>query len=146
MVSGSLLVRLTVTRFVPVTVVLLVVPVLAAARLQALPGLVWWLLGLQSVAIGAGFLTALFPLRRRLDRHSVHSLRWHVGSGALAVWATAALSFFVHLGNAVGVTGLIGASVCGGLVGALPLLIKGWDELQAEDGGGAAGPGDPESD
>lgn len=136
MVSATLLIRVTVTRFLPAAAALLALPVLAAARIQALPHLVWALLALQIVAIGAGFLTALVPLRRRLDRRSVHSLRWHVGSAALAVWATAALSFFVHLGDAVGFTGLIGASVSGGLVGALPLLVRGWDELRSRDANG----------
>lgn len=113
--------RAVLTRFFPAVALLVVVPVVAAQG--SLRTVVWWVLGFQAVGISLGFGGALLPLRDRLDPAVVASLRWHVVSAAFGVLATGVFLLFpdrARLGTILGVT------VSGGLIGALPMLVAAW--------------------
>lgn len=124
---GRLLLRYTLTRFAPTAVVLLAGPVVGFGEPASLPVEMWVFLGLEVGGLMAGFLAALFPLRRRLRADAAGSVGWYLGSAALGLVALDGFSLLLRLGGGVDLRGLMVASVSGGLIAALPMLVTSWN-------------------
>lgn len=131
-ISGARLIGLTLSRFLPMTVLLLAGPTVALLGPSAVSPIARWLMGLQVSGITAGFLTALFPLRRRLVPADAAATRWHLGSAAVGVLATDAFAFVIRWTGTAGVSTLAGAAFCGGLIAAVPLLVTAWEANRAD--------------
>lgn len=120
------LIRVALARFLPTAAILLGGPVVLVSGAGAIGALGWWLIALELAAMTATFFTALFPVRARLDPDTVSSFEWQLGSAATAVVATGALTVIARLAGWVSFGSLIAASVSGGLIAAVPLLVTGW--------------------
>lgn len=141
MVAGRTLVFVVLTRFLPMSAALVAGPIAVVEGPSALSALLLVIVGLQALGMSAGFLTALFPLRGRLSPAAARSLRWQLGSAAVGVVATGVFSVFTRDMRLVS---MLGASVGGGLIAAVPLLLAasargGWDPDAADSENGPDG-------
>lgn len=128
--SGGALTRDVLTRFLPMAATLVVGPVVAAHG--TLRTAVWWILGLQVLAMSAGYVLALFPLRGRLDPVALGSLRWHLVCAAVGVLATGAFSLFPE---EMRLEAILRATLGGGMIAALPMLLVAWTGPRRSDRG-----------
>lgn len=128
------LVRIALARFLPTAAILLGGPIVIVWGADAIGPLGWTLIGLEVVAMTATFLSALLPVRRRLRPETASSFEWQLGSAATAVVATGALTFLARIFGWVSFGGLIAASVSGGLIAAVPLLVTSWRSDEDREG------------
>ena len=126
-ISGGRLIGLTLSRFLPMAVLLLAGPAVAVVGPAAIAPIAWALMGLQVAAVTIGFLVALFPLRSRLVPANAAATRWHLGSAAVGVLTLDVFAFVMRWTGTVGLNTLTGAAFCSGLIAALPLLVTSWD-------------------
>ncbi len=119
---GALL-RVVLTRFLPVSAVMIAAPVVFAHGLGSLRTIVWWALGLQALATSVGYAAALLPLRGRLDPERLSAVRWNLAAAAVGILAS---GVFLLFPEEVRLDTILQVSVSGGLIAAVPMLFAAW--------------------
>lgn len=117
MASVTMVIRGTLTRFVPMLAVVMVMLLVVVER--SLAGINWGVFGLEVAAIAVGFTAALAPLTSKLDPRVLGSPWRYLASATLAVVALGTLSAFTR---GVGVEAITLFSLAAGMLAAFPMM------------------------